>query len=337
VVIGGSAGAVEALTRVVRGLPGDLPAPVFVVVHLPAHAESRLHVVLGRAGSVPAEPARDGEVPQNGRIYVAPPDRHLVIHGGRLSLVEGPRENSVRPAIDPLFRSAAAAYGPRLIAVVLSGSLDDGTAGLADVAAAGGTTIVQDPADALVGGMPGSAIEHVEVDHIATAPAIAGLIVDSLRRRPRPSTAADRVRVGPHIDLVCPDCGGVLRIEEESGVIRFACRVGHAYSPESLFGAQELTLEAALWTAIRSLDEAASLSRRLAETARNRGLSTVAERFDERQEDAARRADLVRTAVLSLGGLDEMPGEAAAEPDEPEDEGLIREDASIDHDSTGAA
>ncbi len=311
IALGASAGGVEALIRVVRDLPADLPAAVCIVLHISPTGSSRLTDILTRSGPLPAVEAAQNDIPKVGRIYIAPPDRHLIVSGRRLALVEGPLENSVRPAIDPLFRSAAEAYGPRLIAGVLSGMMDDGTAGLAVAKQAGAITFAQDPEDALCAPMPASAIEHVGVDHVVAASEVGGLLVDLLSSdaKVRPPTPRTRDR-SVASDQVCPDCSGVLRQMDEAGVVRFRCRVGHIYSPEALLGAQDHRLEAALWTAIRSLEDAASLSGRLARAARDRNSPASAARFERRQRDSAERADLVRSAILTITGLDETPSEA---------------------------
>jgi len=307
VVIGASAGGVEALQRVVRDLPASFPAPVVVVLHLPATAISRLPDILARAGALPARQVGDGAGTklEPGSILVAPPDRHVVCADHRLTLVEGPRENGVRPAIDPLFRSAARTFGERAIGVILSGTLDDGTAGVAAIHAAGGITVAQEPGDAICPGMPLSAIENAHVDHVARADELGGLLA-RLVTEPAGTTAgrhAARSRPSTATDLVCPECGGVLRQFAENGVARFHCRVGHDYSGQALYGAQDARLEAALWAAIRSLEESASLARRLARDARARGAAATARRFEARELEAAQRADLIRTALLRLSEI----------------------------------
>ena len=341
VAIGASAGGVEALQRVVRHLPASFLAPIVVVLHLPSTGISHLPDILTRIGAVPARQATHRARLEPGRILVAPPDRHVIVANDRLLLVDGPRENGVRPAIDPLFRSVARSFGTGAIGVILSGTLDDGAAGMATIAAAGGATIAQDPADAICPGMPTSAIETGAVDHIELADDI-GPLLDRLVAQPPGRRSADEQRDGAGAagstgtDLVCPECGGVLRVFEESSVIRFHCRVGHDYSPESLHGAYDARLEAALWAAIRSLEESASLARRLANASRERGAEWMAARYDAREREAAERADLIRSAILSLSSLGEMPHVGEPEPVASEDD-ETRELLGIDEDADAAS
>ncbi|HEX5015880.1 MAG TPA: chemotaxis protein CheB [Candidatus Limnocylindrales bacterium] len=316
IALGASAGGVEALTRIVRDLPPTLDAPILVVLHVPPTAVSRLPEILARAGGLPAGHARHGESPRSGRIYVAPPDRHMIVTDGRLVLIEGPHENGVRPAADPLFRSAAAWYRHRLLGAVLSGTLDDGTAGLAAVRAKGGVTAAQAPGDAIAPGMPSSVIENVGVDYVLPANEMGSLLTAFVAGTVRaPShTPTDSGAGSQPIDLVCPECGGVLRQFVENNLVRFHCRVGHTYSTETLYAAQDGRLEAALWAAIRSLEDSASLSRRLAATARERGSPLTARKYEDREREAAERADVVRSALLALTPLDETPPEGEAPP-----------------------
>jgi two-component system chemotaxis response regulator CheB len=165
ITIGASAGGVEAFKKIVHELPPALQAAIFVVLHISPEGPSVLPDILNRAGPLPALHPRDGDKIQLGKIYIAPPDHHLLIRRGHIHLFRGPKENNVRPAIDPLFRTAARAYGPRVIGVVLTGVLDDGTAGLLAIKARGGITVVQDPDDALFSGMPESAMKYADVDH----------------------------------------------------------------------------------------------------------------------------------------------------------------------------
>jgi two-component system, chemotaxis family, protein-glutamate methylesterase/glutaminase len=322
VVVGASAGGVEALADLAASLPGDLPAAVFVVLHLPATGTSALPEILGRHGPLPAGHVRDGEPIQPGQIYVAPPDHHVLLRTGHVHLSRGPRENGHRPAIDPLFRSAAREYATRVVGVVLSGALDDGTGGLLAIKSRGGIAVVQDPADALYPGMPGNALQHVEVDHVLPAAAMGELLVrliaDSAEAPADPAPTGMRVEVemegfsleafeGDHpgrpSGFSCPDCHGVLWAIRDGGLERYRCRVGHAWSPESLLTQQSEALEAALWIALRSLEERAALARRLAEPARRRGHRITATRFEEQAAEAQQAARLVRDLLLNRGNF----------------------------------
>jgi two-component system chemotaxis response regulator CheB len=322
VVVGASAGGVEALADLTASLPGDLPAPLFVVLHLPATGTSALPEILRRQGPLPAAHVKDGEPIQPGRIYVAPPDRHVLLRAGHVHLSRGPRENGHRPAIDPLFRSAAREYASKVIGVVLSGALDDGTAGLVAVKSRGGVAVVQDPSDALYPAMPGNALEHVQVDHVVAAASmgklLARLLADLAEPLPGPVPGGMQVEVemegfspeaseGDHpgrpSGFSCPDCNGVLWQLREGGLERYRCRVGHAWSPEGLLIQQSEALEAALWVALRSLEERGSLARRLAEPARRRGHSITASRFEEQAAEAEQAARLVRELLVNRGNF----------------------------------
>jgi two-component system, chemotaxis family, protein-glutamate methylesterase/glutaminase len=317
VVVGASAGGVEALVSLAASLPADLQAAVFVVLHVPSTGTSALPDILGRHGRLPAGHVKDGEPIELGRIYVAPPDHHLLIRTGHVHLTRGPRENGHRPAVDPLFRSAAREYATRVIGVVLSGALDDGTAGLVAVKSRGGITVVQDPQDALYPGMPASALEHAEVDHVLPAASMGALLARLATEPaeepsgPAPTDMKVEVEVegfslvamegehpGEPSGFSCPDCSGVLWAIQDGGMQRFRCRVGHAWSPESLLTRQSEALEAALWIALRSLEERAALARRLAEPARRRGHTITASRFEEQASEAQQAARVVRELLL---------------------------------------
>lgn len=327
VVIGASAGGVEALTSVVRGLPADLAAPVCVVLHTPPGGPSSLPSILERAGELPAAHARDGQQVEDGHILVAPPDRHLILTDGIVRVSRGPRENRLRPAVDTLFRSAAFTYGPSAIGVILSGALDDGAAGLEAIKAQGGSALIQDPADALFPGMPLSARERTVVDHARPAaelgPLISELVTASVAKggdaMPRPHaettpaspTDARSADVydnppGEPSPYSCPDCGGVLWRGKPPRDPDFACRVGHAYSAESLESAQRDGVEAALWTALRALEESALTTRRLATDAQRAGRHSAARRFAARRAQVEQQAAVLRKA-LAEGGADTKP------------------------------
>jgi two-component system chemotaxis response regulator CheB len=326
IAIGASAGGVEALQAVVRGLPVDLDAAVFVVLHLPPYAKSRLPDVLNRIGGLPAAFVEDGESIAPGRIYVAPPDRHLLVRSGRLELSKGPRENHSRPAIDPLFRSAARAYGARAIGVILSGALYDGSAGLMAIKARGGLAIVQDPAEAIAAGMPLSALRLVDVDNVALASAIGpllGRLVEAMDvgRGQRMdegdehiARVINRVIAKQALDerpddatiYTCPDCGGVMFQNGEGPSLSFSCHVGHAYAPELLLGQKAEELEAALWTCVRMLTEKATLTRQVAGRAGARRNEAMVRRAVEQAELAERQARVVRDLLVSMPGAGEL-------------------------------
>jgi two-component system, chemotaxis family, protein-glutamate methylesterase/glutaminase len=322
VVIGASAGGLEGLMRIVRDLAPGLPSAFFVAMHVSPNGASRLPEILGRIAPYPTRAVvSEGEEIVEGRIYVATPDRHIVIENGRVFASAAPRENHYRPSIDALFRSAAIAYGPRTVGVILSGTLDDGTAGLRWIKRGGGIALVQDPAEALFQGMPASAIANVNVDRVLRAEEIAAGIADAVSRgrgeavsengsvddQGAPRDDGEQHRAS---DFVCPDCGGTLFEVGENEVMRFRCRVGHAYSPEGLHAKQNHNLEESLWTAVRSLEEHADLSRRLANWARSASLPLAEANFASRADDAVRKAAVVRRAL----------GEHFDVPTEPQNE-----------------
>jgi two-component system chemotaxis response regulator CheB len=317
IVIGASAGGVEALRSVVAALPADLPATVLVVLHVPAYGGSVLPAILKRSGPLPARHPADGERLATSEILVAPPDHHLVIDESRVRLTRGPRENGHRPAIDVLFRSAARAAGARVIGVVLSGVLDDGTAGLSAITARGGMAVVQDPKDAIYPSMPLNAIEHVAVEHVAPADQLGHLLAEICKEefpdleRPTPKLMEIETdvalmdeqamnqddRPGRPSGFSCPDCNGVLWEIHDGDLVRYRCRVGHAWSSESLFGEQAQQLEAALWMALRGLEEKAALARTMGERAHERNSPLTAARFDEQAEESSRAASLIRSML----------------------------------------
>lgn len=330
VVIGGSAGAIEPLIEVVRGLPPGLSAAVFVVIHVPPGAVSRLPDILQRAGGLAAAHARDGEAIAAGRIYVAPPDRHLLVRPGHVELTRGPRENHSRPAIDPLFRSAARAYGSRTIGVVLSGALYDGTAGLLALTARGGAAVVQDPDEAAFPSMPRSALAAVGGARVLPAAEIAAEIVrlvaepveprkeavvadeeeliSQVIRRDFVEQAAD-ARDGSVAVYTCPDCGGVMWQSDTGPSGWFRCHVGHAYAAEVLLVQKSEELEAALWACVRLLREKATLTRQTAARSRAGGNPEFAARIEEQAQLDEQHAETIR-AVLELGAT---PSEQSAE------------------------
>jgi len=320
IVIGASAGGVEAISRVVADLPRDLRASVFVVLHI-SRGRSLLPEILTRVSRLPASHPTDGEPLQYGRIYVAPPDHHLLVEDGVVRIAHTASENGVRPAVDPLFRSAARSYGARVIGVILTGTLDDGTAGIAAVKEGGGITIAQDPDEAFSPGMPRNAISTGNVDHILPVrdiPVLLSALVEEealaparrvgpyahlrpmepdLARMPLATHAEDRP--GRPSVFTCPECHGTLWEADEGGLLRFRCRVGHIYSPESMISAQSDEVDRALWVALRTLEERAALSHRLAERARDRSQHWVDQAFTIRGQEAEQEADRIRELLRS--------------------------------------
>lgn len=321
-VIGASAGGVEALRELVSRLPGDFPAAVLIVLHMPSNTNSALPNILERAGSLKAKQAEDGDELLPGRLLVAAPDQHLIISDHQVRLSRGPVENGHRPAVDVLFRSAAVVLGPQVVGVVLSGALDDGTAGLAAIRSRGGIGVVQDPAEALHPSMPRCAIEGAAPEHIvrvADMPELlvrlAGEEVDPERSHPPQLMTVETAmaemsgqacdtpdRPGNPSGYSCPDCSGGLFVIEESDVLRFRCRVGHAWAAESLVSQQRSETERALWTALRSLEEKASLTRDLSRRAAHRGHRRSAEMFNAQYREALNSAKLVRELMVDITG-----------------------------------
>jgi two-component system chemotaxis response regulator CheB len=312
VVVGASAGGVEALRAMTAGLPADLAAAVLVVLHMPASGTSALPAILTRTGSLSAAHARDGEPLRGGHIHVARPDHHLLVVDGTVALSRGPSENSHRPAIDTLFRSAAVAHGSAVTGVLLSGVLDDGVAGLHAIARRGGTVVVQDPDDALYPSMPEHALRVVKPDHVVAAAEI-GTVLAKVTAAKASGAASDEsdelVRwendiafgvtppggvegMGIPSQFSCPDCGGVLADIDKGE--RYRCQVGHAWTAEALLAAQGSAFERALWMALRSLDEKAALFRRMAARARARGSERTAERYDQQVEETRDAAQVIR-------------------------------------------
>lgn len=312
IVIGASAGGIEALRDVLSGLPPDLEAAVLVVVHMPPDGGQALQRILARATSLKVGLATEGQPILAGTIYVCRGDQHLLAGAGHIHVRRGPRENGHRPAVDALFRSAAAYYGPRTIGVVLSGSLNDGTAGLYTIRSMGGLAVVQDPEEALYDGMPASAIESVGADHVSRA-ADMGALLGRLSADQVPSTG---VPVEPHVqkevlivegEIVgsgddhpgrpspwpCPDCSGVLWEIEDGPILRFRCRVGHAWAAETLLEQQAEGVEGALWMALRALEDRATLSRRLAERAELAGRAISASRYRQDLSEIDRNIDIL--------------------------------------------
>jgi two-component system, chemotaxis family, protein-glutamate methylesterase/glutaminase len=315
IAVGASAGGVEALKQLVSGLSRDLPYSVLVTLHMAAGSPSVLAAILDRSGPLSAAQATDGEHLRPGRIYVAVPDRHLLIQDHRVVVSRGPSEDGFRPAINPLLRSAAVAYGPRAIGMLLSGVLNDGVLGLAAIRRRGGVTVVQDPEDALFPDMPRNAIAAQIVDHEVAAGA-AGRLFAKLAERPdedvrmerdaamelenriamgpRYSDVFDAEALGPPSGYTCPDCNGSLMAVGESN---YRCRVGHAWTPDALFRARDKETENALWVALRSLEEKAKLSRRQANVVAPGALQR---RYAEIADETERAVEILRSRLSDI-------------------------------------
>jgi two-component system, chemotaxis family, protein-glutamate methylesterase/glutaminase len=325
VVVGASAGGVEALVRFVASLPPGFPPAVLVVLHVSASGTSVLASILARAGRLPVATAQDGEPLAAGRVYVAPPDHHLLVADGHVRLTQTPRENGHRPAVDPTMRSAARAAGGRTAGVILSGSRDDGTAGLLAIKRSGGIGVVQDPEEALYEGMPRNAIEHVDVDAVLRVDDIAAWLQGSAieargEDHPPEGRLVDEHPRGEGTRFTCPDCGGVLFEHVEGTLVRFACSVGHAYSIEALAAGQGHELENALWAAVRALEDRAVLLARLAERARGSQQQRSAKTFASEAVGARERSQVIREAISHVhAGSDPIAAAIAAVP-EPQPE-----------------
>lgn len=347
VVVGASAGGVEALRTVVAGLPADLPAAVVVVLHVPRNSTGALAAVLDRAGPLSAAPARHGSVLHPGTVHIAPPDHHVLVGDGHLVLSTGPTENGHRPAVDPLFRSAALARGPAATGVVLSGTRDDGAAGLVSLVEHGGAAVVQDPDEALFAAMPRHALHLVPEALVLPSDRIAAALVAIVRAGPGHAGPGRRAGLPGSDDVLraevsiattglpttveipgarpspfsCPQCHGVLFEVPDAHGPHVRCRIGHAWSPAGLEAEQAAAVESALWTALRALEERAALLVRLTDAASGADLHTSATlhraRADQVREQAARIRELLPaagTVVLVPDGARETVREGVLAP-----------------------
>ena len=318
ITVGASAGGIQTLERFVDLLPPDLPAAILIVQHLHPRTPSTLDHILTRTSKLPTAFARDGQPIEHGHIYIAPPDNHLLVEPGRIRVVRGPRENRHRPAVDPLFRSAAWTYGPRVVGVVLSGTLDDGASGLWASRTCGGVTVVQDPAEALHSEMPTSALMALNVDHCLPLAGIATLLqqlahetAPEPRKTPLPeplglevaatmrekdTDVEDMRKLGQPAGFSCPACHGGLWELTEGELTVYRCHIGHAYAPESLQLAQALEVERALETALRALEEQAATARRLGQRLEDR-VPALATRYEAQSAGLEERAAVIRNLL----------------------------------------
>jgi two-component system chemotaxis response regulator CheB len=309
VVIGGSAGSLEPLERIARDLPADFEAAVFVTTHTPADSVSALPHLLARRGSLFASHALDRAPIEPGRIVIAPPDRHLVFSDGVMRVIDGPMENRSRPSIDVMFRSAAS-FGSRTCGVLLSGTLDDGVAGLVAIHDSGGATFVQSPDDAHFPEMPQNALNTGRVDRVLPASEIVAAI-ESWIASPHPSGAphpiADEREAGMPSVFTCPDCGGTLWEADDGATLRFRCRVGHAFTGNTMLAQQGDTLESALWAAARALEERRDLLRRMARRSVNVHATRLPERLEQKAGEVQHEIDRLTLAITRLSARESAP------------------------------
>lgn len=319
IVIGASAGGVEAILGLLQNIPKTIDASIFVVLHVSPTSPSVLPQLISARTALPAIHPENETKFERGKVYVAPPDHHMTLANNHIVVERGPRENRHRPAVDPLFRSAALAYGPRVIGVILSGTLDDGTAGLHTIKTCGGTAVVQHPEDAICPGMPENALRYVEVDHCVPLEKMSKLLVELVGKPASPSLADCEIAAvgkeiegklmtpkemardfGPPSGFICPECNGPLWEMNEGRHTHFRCLVGHKFSPESFLAEEGEALERALWVAVKTLEERITLLHRLADRTLELGQSITAESFREKAEECRQHANTLRRVVQKL-------------------------------------
>src|SRR3954453_5806501 len=311
-VVGASAGGVDGRRRLLARLPAEYPGAVFVVLHVSSQGTSMLPGILDRATRLAVTHAVDGEEIERRHVYVAPPAYHLLVGDGHVRLDHGPRENGHRPSVDALFRSAARTYDGRVVGVVLSGTLDDGTDGMRAIVRRGGVGVAQDPDEALYRTMPESAIRNGGAREVMSVDDMAARLTE-LATAGRPRREGEEGSMDPIDDLptatandetaaflTCPDCGGVLTEVVEAGAVRFRCQVGHEYSEQTLIALHPERLEYALWMAVRALKERADLSTRVARRFSDRGHASAAERFERDAEQSREGMATLRRAISAL-------------------------------------
>jgi two-component system chemotaxis response regulator CheB len=328
VVVGASAGGVEALSRFVEALPCDFPAALFVVLHVPAHSPSRLPEILTSRGPLKAFHAEDGEPISRGRIYVAPPDRHLLLEKNRVLVKNGPKENRFRPSVDALFRSAAYVFGSRAVGIVLSGALDDGTSGLWTIKRMNGVAIAQEPTEAAFSDMPANALQHIKMDHVVPVAQMGTLlagIVGEIAPKPPKLSAKEKKRlemeiciarhdctfergimdIGELSPFTCPECHGALVRLKEGDRLRFRCHTGHAFTASGLLAGITQGNEDKLWQAMRSYEESVMLLEHLGKHFKESKQAKSAQRFFKKAQEARDMAQVIHQAILKTENLSE--------------------------------
>jgi two-component system chemotaxis response regulator CheB len=321
IVIGTSAGGIAALIEMVGTLPPDLDATIFIVQHILPSSSSMLPHILNRNGPLLATHALDGEKFQKNRIYVAPPDHHMILEKDQILVKKGPKENRFRPSIDALFRSAAYEYGPRVIGIILSGLLDDGTSGLWSIKRFGGTAVIQNPNDAEFPSMPNSVLEYVHVDHIVSIKDLGSLLnwltkEEVLTNGEATKEEANRIRVETEIasqqnafrmgvmnlgklsPFTCPECNGTLVEIREGDIVRFRCHTGHGFSSESLLTGISQSIEENIWETIKNMEEAIMLLEQMGHQLNKQAKKEEADAFFRKSRQTYQRAEWLRTFML---------------------------------------
>ena len=328
IVVGASAGGLSALRSFVSCLPADFKGSVFIVLHIPPYSDSGLASILSKAGHLKAIQPRDGEVIKPGMIYVAANDHHLLLENSKVIVKKGPKENRFRPSIDALFRSAAYVYGSRVIGIVLSGLLNDGTSGLWSIKRLGGVTIIQDPEDAEHPQMPQNVLEYVEVDYTLPVAQIGGLVV-KLSGETTPKTkkiSAKEMKLlelevliatrddafdlgimnfGELTTFTCPDCHGALARLKEGKLIRFRCHTGHAYTASTLLAELSTSVEEMLWQGMRGMEEMNLLLQNIEKNLKELGHKKQAAIFKNKAEEAAHRARIIHDSIFQQEQISE--------------------------------
>jgi two-component system chemotaxis response regulator CheB len=331
VVIGTSAGGVVALMELMETLPDDFDASIFLVQHVTPYSHSNLPAILNRKSPIQAVHATDGEPIQKRKIYIAPPDHHLLVDEDRILVKKGPKENRFRPSIDALFRSAAYVYGSRVIGVVLSGLLDDGTSGLWTIKRLEGKCIIQEPEEAEFPSMPKSVLEYVDVDHKIpikelgpllnrltkeTAPEKPELSEDELQRlKVEVAIAAHDnafemgiLQLGQFTPLTCPECNGALIQVKEGKFLRFRCHTGHAFSDTSLLAGITKSVEDSLWQTVRGMEEAVILLQQMGKQIDEQGSPHMADKFFRKAEETRQRSKALRQQIFEQERLGDDTG-----------------------------
>ena len=341
VVIGASAGGMEPLLEIIRGLPAQGDYAVLIVQHFPAHADSRMAAILAQETDLTVRAARHELPIEPLHVYCAQPNHHLLVEQGRMLLTRGPRENHWRPSIDALFRSAAFAHRRRVIGVILSGALNDGTSGLWNIKHYGGTTIVQDRREAAFPDMPDSAARYVEIDHELPARRIP-IVIQEILSIMKPDNNAHRsneqhdqltaleidiakgkkalgrgvIAYGRPSSIACPECHGALTEYEEGTMKRYRCHTGHAHTAESLLSGIDENVEKSMWEVMRGIEESQMLSGNMAEMLRKTGQQEMAAEYRQRAAAAADRARAVKNAIMEMQAIDPLTGRVAVATDE---------------------